>query len=55
MGCNTTEVFLKIFNEKYYFFSRYRSSLISIKKWLQSNDYKKMAEVPFPFLNFNNH
>ena len=43
-----------------YFFIRYRSSLpyskalykrklISIKKWLQSTDYKNIAKVLFPF------
>ena len=46
----------------YFFFIRYRSSLpyskalykrklISIKKWLQSTDYKNIAKVPFPFIN----
>ena len=29
--------------------SLYKRKLISIKKWLQSTDYKKMAEVRFPF------
>ena len=44
-----------------FFFIRYRSSLlysqtlckrkiISIKKWLQSTDYKKIAKVRFPFI-----
>ena len=50
---------IKIFTEKYIFFIRYRNpyskalckrKLISIKKWLQSTDYKNIAKVLFPFV-----
>ena len=57
---------LKNFTEKCIFFIRYRSSLpyskalckrkfISIKKWLQSTDYKNIAKVPFPFISKSVH
>ena len=54
---------LKFSLKNIFFFIRYRSSspyskalckrkLISLKKWLQSTDYKNIAKVPFPFVNF---
>ena len=66
-GLKYNKIFLsviKIFTENIFFFIRYRNSLpyskvlckrklISIKKWLQSTDYKIIAKVLFPFLTKN--